>query len=172
MIVRTPTITSVIVMNSPKLSATITPNPSEFRFHNIAVDTAAPARPMIPSQPIGIFSPGLRKASIPIDANAARVTDTIGTIAAMSVLHIYLAVHHAEFRMQTLPGRGTRLRNQFDIAPQSTGTRGLQLEFLILNFVLHADRLARLDALDHAADRRLHRLREQRRDDAHHQRHD
>src|SRR3982751_2501601 len=138
MIVRTPTITSVIVMNSPKLSATITPNPSEFRFHSIAVDAAAPANPTIPSHPIGIFSPGLRKASIPIDASAARVTDTIGTMAAMSVLNIYLAVHRAEFRMQTLPGGGTGLRHQFDVAAQSTGTRGLQLEFWILNFVLHA----------------------------------
>ena len=69
------------VTNSPKLSADTTPKLEALRFHSSSDDAAAPARPIAPSGPIGIRSPGSRNASATMAASAAAVTQDMGTIA-------------------------------------------------------------------------------------------
>ena len=67
--------------NSPNLSAETTPKLVTLWCQSATVAIAAPARPITPSGPIGIFSPGSRNASAIIAASAAAATHAIGTIA-------------------------------------------------------------------------------------------
>ena len=76
-----PTMIRIQVTNSPKLSADTTPKLEALRFHSSSDDAAAPARPIAPSGPIGIRSPGSRNASATMAASAAAVTQDMGTIA-------------------------------------------------------------------------------------------
>ena len=76
-----PTMIRIQVTNSPKLSADTTPKLEALRFHSSSDDTAAPARPIAPSGPIGIRSPGSRNASATMAASAAAVTQDMGTMA-------------------------------------------------------------------------------------------
>src|SRR4051812_32911683 len=69
------------VTNSPKLSAATTPKLDALLFQSATEATAAPTRPMTPSGPIGIRSPGSRNASAIIAAIAVAVTQHIGTMA-------------------------------------------------------------------------------------------
>src|SRR5437868_4531660 len=77
----TPTRIRIAVTNSEKLSATTSPKLLVLRFHSSAAAIAAPARPIRPSGPIGMRSPGERNASAVIAAIAAAITQAIGTIA-------------------------------------------------------------------------------------------
>ena len=83
-----PTTISTPVTNRPKLSASTTPKLDALWFHNRTVAIAAPARPMAPSGPIGIRSPGERNASATIAAMAAAVTHSIGTMAFRDVIGV------------------------------------------------------------------------------------
>src|SRR5262245_24288607 len=76
------------VTKSPNLSASTTPKLDAPSLHNSSDEMAAPARPMTPSGPIGIRSPGARKASATIAARAAAVTHDIGTMAFQAPMDI------------------------------------------------------------------------------------
>src|SRR5437867_2316912 len=76
-----PMMIRIHVTNNPKLSANTTPKLDVLWFHNSSEDTAAPIRPIAPSGPIGIRSPGARNASATMAASAAAVTQDIGTMA-------------------------------------------------------------------------------------------
>src|SRR5262252_1846012 len=78
-----PTTTSVPVTNNAKLSATTTPKLAACRSQSSNAATPAPMRPMTPSGPIGMRSPGDRNASAVMAAIAAAVTQAIGTTALM-----------------------------------------------------------------------------------------
>jgi hypothetical protein len=67
--------------NRPKLSADTTPRVVASRFQSMTVEIPAARRPTIPSPPIGIRSPGERKASAVMAAMPAIQTHAIGTIA-------------------------------------------------------------------------------------------
>ena len=77
-----PTTISIHVTNRPKLSADDDVE-ARRRCGPRAARTpcAAPTRPIAPSGPIGIRSPGERNASATIAAMAAAVTHSIGTMA-------------------------------------------------------------------------------------------
>src|SRR3989442_5679563 len=77
----TPTMIRMKVTNSRNLSATRTPKLDAPSFQSSTDEMAAPARPMAPSGPIGIRSPGARNASAIMAAMAAAVTQDMGTIA-------------------------------------------------------------------------------------------
>src|SRR5579862_2743015 len=76
-----PTMTRIQVTNRPKLSATTTPKLEALLFHRNTAATAAPTKPITPSGPMGIRSPGSRNASAIIAAIAVAVTQHIGTMA-------------------------------------------------------------------------------------------
>src|SRR5438132_5804992 len=80
---------STQVTKRPKLSAWTTLKLEALWFHNSADAIAAPVRPMAPRGPIGIRSPGDRKASATIAAMAAAVTHSIGTMAFSDIIGIW-----------------------------------------------------------------------------------
>ena len=83
MIVRMPTAASTSVTKRPKLSPEMTPKLVVLPFQRNAAEIAAPSRPTMPSAPTGMRSgsPLSRNASHVMQASAARVTESMGTMA-------------------------------------------------------------------------------------------
>ena len=81
---------STQVTKRPKLSATTTSKLVALAFQSSPEATAAPTSPITPSGPIGISSPGSRKASAVIAAIPAAVTQAIGTMALKEENIIFL----------------------------------------------------------------------------------
>src|SRR5262245_8888132 len=158
MIVRMPTTTSTRVTNNPKLSPETTPKLVVLPFHRTTAETAAPIRPTIPSPPSGIRSPGSRNASAAMQANAARVTDNIGTIASKAGLIIVRAFHRVS-RSRAAEAQ----RHREPLLPLSLcvsvacgseeRSRHLHFEFCVLHFVLHTQRPGVLQTIDDSHDR-------------------
>src|SRR5207244_12988512 len=135
----TPTMIRMSVTNRPKLSAATTSKLDALWSQSTTAATAAPMKPTRPRPPIGIRSPGSRKASATIAATPAAVTHAIGTIALKDC--IMSGIRRS--------GLGTRRDSGFGIRP-----------------VPH--RPLPLAAGERALDRRLDRAQEKVREDAHH----
>src|SRR2546426_3653052 len=84
-----PTMMSTQVTKRPKLSATTTSKLVELAFQSSPDATAAPMSPIAPSGPIGISSPGSRKASAVMAAMPAAVTQAIGAMALEGEKNIF-----------------------------------------------------------------------------------
>src|SRR5207247_10269754 len=108
---RSPMMIRMKVTNRPKLSANTTPKLEVLWFQSSTAETAAPTRPMAPSGPIGIRSPGARNASATMAASAAAVTQDIGTMALSAPNYIiqFLAGDIRDARGAPPPRVGSRL---------------------------------------------------------------
>ena len=109
---------------------------------------AAPTRPMAPSGPIGIRSPGDRNASAIIAAMAAAVTHSIGTMAFRDVI-----IGDSAWDSASSDARAGRPDAECPRSPNPAR--------------LHADRRLRLDLAHHPRHRRLDRPQKQIRQHAH-----
>src|SRR5262245_14874030 len=97
----TPTAINVPVTNNEKLSATTTPKLAAWRSQSRIAEAAAPTSPIRPSGPIGMRSPGERKASAVMAAMAAAVTQAMGTTALKEANMTLLA--HPDLDGHTAP---------------------------------------------------------------------